>query len=450
MKNVRKIFSDLSATYGMLAVLLLLCVYFTWSTIRASAPTGTAAAILVADDIAKQAAVATEVVIVTSNEPDDADFAKQLQVSLTANGLRVLSSIQGDPPQIREKLEALSTKTSTVDWIVTTRSISESPIWESLRTKNRAFTDCHIVAPGAVRKSVFLTASNLRNIADQIAVIAVLAVGMTLVIITGGIDLSVGSLLALSSVSTAFFIQKWGGTNAGVGAMLAASILAILLCGMVGGFSGWLIARFRVPPFIVTLAGMQIASGLAFMIAGGQSLYEIPASFTGLGRGATIATIPNAVLLMLVIYILANLFMTRTLDGRGIYAIGGNREAARLSGINVSRTTILVYIVSALLAGVGGIVTTSQLRAGAPTYGGMYEMFAIAAVVVGGTSLSGGQGRIFGTLIGALVIAVIRNGMNLMDVEPYTQKVLLGVVILAAVLADMLRQHGSGVRAKTN
>jgi ribose transport system permease protein len=297
-----------------------------------------------------------------------------------------------------------------------------------------------VLAPPPRRRSTFLSSSNLRNIADQIAVIAILAVGMTMVIITGGIDLSVGSLIALAAVVTAWSIRAVGGVNASSGAMLGACLAAIAVCGAVGVFSGLMITRFRIPPFIATLAMMQVASGLAFMITQGQSIYDISPRFTWLGRGTDLLSIPNAVVLMLVIYVLAHFLMARTRLGRHIYAVGGNAEASRLSGVSIGRTLMCVYLVSGLMAGVGGVITVSQLKAGAPTYGVMYELYVIAAVVVGGTSLSGGEGTIFGTLIGAFIIAVIRNGMNLMNVEPYTQKVVLGLVILGAVLIDRLKR----------
>ena len=223
--------------------------------------------------------------------------------------------------------------------------------------------------------------------------------------------------------------------------MVGASLVAILACGGVGLFSGAMVTGFKVPPFIATLAMMQVASGLAFMIAQGQSIYSIPDSFTWLGRSASLFSLPNAVVLMLICYILARIMMTRTATGRHIYAVGGNPEAARLTGLPTKRILLLVYTVSGLVAGIGGVILTSQLKAGVPTYGVSYELYVIAAVVVGGTSLSGGRGRIFDTLVGALIIAVIRNGMNLMNIEPYTQKVVLGLVILGAVLVDILKRH---------
>jgi ribose transport system permease protein len=186
---------------------------------------------------------------------------------------------------------------------------------------------------------------------------------------------------------------------------------------------------------------MLVASGLAFIAAHGQSVYQVPDSFIGLGRGSTLG-LPNAVLLMLVLYAGAHFLMTRTVLGRYLYAVGGNAEAARLSGVPVRRVLLFAYAACGALAGLGGVVMASQLKSGSPTYGQMYELYVIAAVVVGGTSLSGGEGKVLGTLIGAFIIAVIQNGMNLTSVESYTQKVVLGLVILGAVLLDRLKRRG--------
>jgi ribose transport system permease protein len=296
------------------------------------------------------------------------------------------------------------------------------------------------VLPRSYRWPNFLKSENLLNIANQIAVIAIVAVGMTMVIITGGIDLSVGSLLALSAVLTARLIRDFaGGHDASPAGMFLACVAAVLLSGCVGLFSGAMITRFAIPPFIVTLAMMLVGSGFAYMLAEGQSIYQIPESFVWLGRGADFFKIPNAVLLMGVLYGLAHVLMGRMKLGRHLYAVGGNSEAARLSGVPVKRVLLFAYTASAALAGLGGVVMASQLKSGSPTYGGMYELYVIAAVVVGGTSLAGGEGRIFGTLVGAFTIAVIQNGMNLGNVESYTQKVVLGLVILGAVLVDKIR-----------
>jgi ribose transport system permease protein len=265
---------------------------------------------------------------------------------------------------------------------------------------------------------------------------------MTLVILTGGIDLSVGSILALSAVLSTALIQRWGGPNATPGTLWIAGTIAVAGSATVGLLSGVLVAGFKVPSFITTLAVMQVASGLAFIIARGGSIYELPDSFTTLGRGLGALGIPHAVWLTLGLYVGAHLLMTRTVLGRRIQAVGGNPEAARLSGVHVSGVLLFAYAFCGAMAGMGGVVQASQLKSGAPTYGQMYELYAIAAVVVGGTSLSGGEGRVLGTLIGALIIAVIQNGMNLTGVESYQQKIVLGLVILGAVLLDLLKRRG--------
>jgi len=220
-------------------------------------------------------------------------------------------------------------------------------------------------------------------------------------------------------------------------------LAALAVCAAIGCFSGWMITSFRIPPFIATLAMMQVAAGVAYILSQGKPIYALPEGFVWLGRGNDPVTqLPVAVLLMFVLYVLAWVVMERTTFGRYLYAVGGNPEAARLAGIRVKTVLVVAYALCALLAGLGGIVMASQLKSGAPTYGLSYELYVIAAVVVGGTSLSGGEGKIIGTLIGAFVIAVIQNGMNLTHIESYTQKVVLGLVILAAVLFDRLKSKG--------
>jgi len=230
-----------------------------------------------------------------------------------------------------------------------------------------------------------------------------------------------------------------GAEDAGSLDLVLGSLAAVTACALIGLLTGAIVTLFAVPPFIVTLGMMLVASGLAYIISAGQSIYQLPESFVWLGRGADLAGIPNAVLLMVLLYLAAGALMTRTTLGRYIYAVGSNAEAGRLSGVRVRGVQLLVYVLSGALAGLGGVVMASQLKSGSPTYGQMYELYVIAAVVVGGTSLLGGEGGIFGTLIGAFIIAVIQNGMNLMGVESYTQKVVLGSIIVLAVLVDRLR-----------
>jgi ribose transport system permease protein len=298
------------------------------------------------------------------------------------------------------------------------------------------------VTPTARRWPSFLKADNLLNVANQIAVIAILAAGMTLVIIAGGIDLSVGSLIALSAVLGTLLIRRYAGAeSASPAGMVAWCLVAILACGLVGAASGLVVTAFAVPSFIVTLGVMMMTSGAAFLVTEGESVYQLPDSFVWLGRGADLAGVPNAVVLTGLLYVAAHLVLTRTAFGRYVYAVGGNAEAARLAGVRVSVVIVLVFAVSGLLAGLGGVVMASQLKSGSPTYGQTYELYVIAAVVVGGTSLSGGEGNVLGTLLGALLIAVIQNGMNLTGVESYTQRVVLGAIIVGAVLLDRLKRR---------
>ena len=307
--------------------------------------------------------------------------------------------------------------------------------------------DMQVVYPKSYKWPNFLKASNLLNVANQIAVIAIIAIGMTLVIITAGIDLSVGSLIAFSAVLATWIIREWmGAGDATAMGMFAGCILAMLACAGLGLFSGSMVAVFGVPPFVTSLGMMMVASGLAYLLSGGLSIYQLPPSFDWLGRGDDLFGIPNAVVLMIILYLLAHLLMSRTVVGRQVYAVGGNPEAARLSGVPVKKILLWVYAGSGALAGLGGIVMASQFISGDPKYGLMYELYVIAAVVVGGTSLSGGRGKVFGTLIGAFIIAVIQNGMNLTGVQSYTQKVVLGLVLLVAVLLDVLKKRGWKLR----
>jgi ribose transport system permease protein len=403
-------------------------------------PTGEAAAKQVVSAIQQQFGKTPRVLIAASDQPDDAAFAAKLERDLAASGAQVIAVVKGEPKDAREALVKINTAGGKLDAIACTQVTGAWLVFSDLKTDFPALGEPRVITPRSYRWPNFLKSENLLNIANQIAVIAIVAIGMTMVIITGGIDLSVGSLLALSAVLAARFIRDFaGGVSASFDGMLLACLAAIVLCGIIGGFSGAMITRFSIPPFIVTLAMMLVGSGLAYILAKGQSIYQIPDSFVWLGRGADLFSLPNAVVLMLVLYALAHVLMSRMKLGRYLYAVGGNGEAARLSGVPVKRVLMFAYIASALLAGLGGVIMASQLKSGSATYGNMYELYVIAAVVVGGTSLSGGEGKMLGTLTGAFTIAVIQNGMNLTNVESYTQKVVLGLVILGAVLLDKIR-----------
>jgi len=433
--------------YGMVFVLALLCLFFSVATYSEQSPTGEGAGRQVAGIIEKQFGQSGRVLIVGRDQPEDIAFVTALSRDVKVSGGQVLAEVKGEPKDAREALQKLAAAGEKIDAIACTQVISAWLVFSDLPTDFPGVGSPVIVKPQTYRWPNFLKSDNLLNIANQIAVIAIVAIGMTIVIVTGGIDLSVGSLIALAAVLAALFIRDFaGGVNASATGMTLACLAALVVCGLVGGFSGAMITLFGIPPFIVTLAMMLVGSGLAYILAKGQSVYQIPDSFVWLGRGADLFGIPNAVLLMLVLYVAAHVLMSRMRLGRYVYAVGGNREAARLSGVPVRRVLMFAYVASAVVAGLGGVIMASQLKSGSPTYGAMYELYVIAAVVVGGASLSGGEGKMLGTLIGAFTIAVIQNGMNLTNVESYTQKVVLGLVILAAVLLDMLRHGRAGFR----
>jgi ribose transport system permease protein len=438
-----RVLSGLLANYGMILVLALLCVFFSFATMSEQSPTGEAAARQVAGALGSTFGKAPRVLIVAGDQAEDALFASTLEEALAPTDAQVVAVVKGEPKDARAALQKIAASGQPLDAIACTRTTAAWLLFDDLKTDFPTLGTPKRVQPSTEKWPNFLKSENLVNIANQIAVIAIIAIGMTMVIITGGIDLSVGSLLALSAVLTTRFIRDYAGAEqASTPDMVLAGIAAVLICGLIGAFSGGMITAFDIPPFIVTLAVMLVGSGLAYILAAGQSIYQLPESFVVLGRGEGLWKIPNAVLLMALLYGVAHVVMSRMRLGRHLYAVGGNREAARLSGVPVQRVLLSAYIVSAALAGLGGVIMASQLKSGSATYGNMYELYVIAAVVVGGTSLSGGEGKMFGTLIGAFTIAVIQNGMNLTNVESYTQKVVLGSVILGAVLLDKIRHRG--------
>jgi len=283
---------------------------------------------------------------------------------------------------------------------------------------------------------VFFTTLNLGNVLVQSAAIAILAIGQLLVILTRGIDLSVGSTLALSSVVGALVFAETGSAFPTIVAMLAAG-------AMIGALNGFGYVYGRLPhPFIVTLATLSIARGLALGLSGGQPISGMPDLVRTIGAGSAtwIAPwIPNAAFLVAGVAILAILLLNRVVWGRWIYAVGGSPEGARRLGIPRSKVLVSVYILSGTLAGVAAIVTSGRLNAGSPTFGQLSELDAIAAVVIGGASFLGGRGKVSHALIGALMIGVIRNGMNLLNIEAFLQLIVIGVVIFIAVETDVIR-----------
>jgi ribose transport system permease protein len=440
MGTTRTLLGRLPSEYGLAAVLLLLCAVFSVATLAVQQPEGAAAGEELARRIAGRHPAG--VVVVAGTGHADAQFADALRAGLERAGVAVLATSQGPPSAARKALARLAAEGHPPDVIAVSRTAGRWSLFDDLGAKVPGTGSPEVAAPTAYRWPNFLKADNLLNIANQVAVIAILAAGMTLVIIAGGIDLSVGSLIALSAVAGTLLIRRYAGAEQATAAgMVACCAAAVLVCGAVGGLSGLVVTRFGVPSFIVTLGVMQMARGAAFRLTEGESVYELPDSFTWLGRGADLAGVPNAVVLMALLYVATHFVLTRTAFGRYVYAVGGNAEAARLAGVRVSAVVVLVFAVNGLLAGLGGVVTASQLKSGSPTFGFEYELYVIAAVVVGGTSLSGGEGNVLGTLLGAFLIAVINNGMNLTGVESYTQRIVLGAIIVAAVLIDRLKRR---------
>ena len=282
----------------------------------------------------------------------------------------------------------------------------------------------------------FLTVSNLLNVAEQAAIIAIVAVGMTFVIITGGIDLSVGSVLAFAGVVMASVLHK----EVPLPVALAVALGTGLCCGLVNGA---LITVGRLPPFIATLGMMSVARGTALMFTEGRPVSGFSGGFRSLATGELLG-IPVSVIIMVGVYVVAHFVLTRTKLGRYTYAIGGNEEAALLSGVNVKLYKAAVYGISGMLSGLAAVLLTARLNSAQPIAGMMYELDAIAATVIGGTSLLGGEGTVVGTLIGALIMAVLRNGLNLLGVSSFIQQVVIGSVIIAAVLIDMWLKRRAG------
>jgi ribose transport system permease protein len=274
----------------------------------------------------------------------------------------------------------------------------------------------------------FLTTSNLLNVFEQTAINAIIAVGMTFVIVSGGIDLSVGSLVALSGIVLALALQAgWP-----VPLAMVAGIATGASCGLVNGV---LVTMGRLPPFIATLGMMSVARGFALVLAEGRPISGFEGGFRGLATGSVFG-LPMPAVVMIAAFVLGHIVLTRTRFGRYVFAIGGNEEATRLSGVSVGFHKTLVYVVSGAASGLAAAVLTARLNSAQPIAGLMYELDAIAATVIGGTSLMGGEGSLGGTLVGALIMGVLRNGLNLLGVSSFVQQIVIGAVIIGAVLAD--------------
>jgi ribose/xylose/arabinose/galactoside ABC-type transport system permease subunit len=281
----------------------------------------------------------------------------------------------------------------------------------------------------------FLTVSNLLNVAEQTSINAIVAVGMTFVILSGGIDLSVGSIVALSGVVLGVALRD--------GQPLALALALTLVIGAVcGEVNGLLVSHGGLPPFIVTLGTMSIARGAALLVTEGRPISGFAASFRVLASGR-VGFVAAPVLITAAVYGVAHFALTRTTFGRYVYAIGGNEEATRLSGVAVRFHKAMIYVVSGVMSAVAAVILTARLNSAQPIAGMNYELDAIAATVIGGTSLMGGEGTLAGTLVGALIMGVLRNGLNLLGVSSFLQQIVIGGVIVVAVLLDTVlkRKH---------
>lgn len=288
----------------------------------------------------------------------------------------------------------------------------------------------------SVASTYFLRGTNINNIFLQMSINGIVAIGLSCVIITGGIDLSVGSIVAVAGIVYGVVYKQAGESN-------VLTILATLLVGVImGAINGVLIAKGKLPAFIATLGMMQIGRGLALLISGASPISGYSEFLVNLG-GGFIFGISVPIIIMIFIYIIAYIVLKYTRLGRNLYAIGGNMESSRLSGINIDATLMSTYVISGFMSSIAAIILTGRLNTATPQAGMQYEMDAIASCVIGGASLSGGKGGVVGTFIGALIISVVRNGMNLLNVNSYLQQILLGVIIIGAVFIDAMQGRRS-------
>ncbi|WP_342410905.1 ABC transporter permease [Paenibacillus sp. FSL R10-2778] len=288
----------------------------------------------------------------------------------------------------------------------------------------------------SISSSNFFQFSNLVGILVSTAVIGVLALGATFVIITGGIDLALGTIMTFSSVMVGVIITFWG---LPVPLGIVGGILAGALCGFV---SGLMVAKMNIPPFIATLAIMMVTKGLSLVITGAKPIYfNDDPIFAKIAMGKMIPGIPNTIVIFLLLGMIASIILSKTIIGRYNFALGSNEEATRLSGVNTVKWKIIIYSITGIFSGIAGILMASRLNSAQPSLGTGYELEAIAAVVIGGTSLSGGVGSILGTIIGALIMSVLTNGLQIMSVAQEWRTVIVGVVIIIAVYADILRRR---------
>jgi inositol transport system permease protein len=297
---------------------------------------------------------------------------------------------------------------------------------------------CAILAVASPNHS-FVQPQNMINVVRQISVIGLLALGVMLCIIAMGIDLSLGSVLGFSAVVSASLVQQIGWKEALYPGFQAPAIVAVLagigVGLLLGAVNGGLIATFRIPPFIATLGMMTMARGFAYIYSNGRPVSTLSPDFLWIG-GADIFGLPVPIIIFGVVIVATHLMLNFTRFGRHVYAIGGNEVAARVSGVNLGRTKIGIYMFAGLMAGLGGVVLTARVQSATPALGMGYELDAIASAVIGGTSFAGGIGTVWGTVVGALIIGVMNNGLDLMNVSPFYQQVVKGVIIIVAIIID--------------
>ncbi|MCL4416552.1 MAG: ABC transporter permease [Actinobacteria bacterium] len=284
----------------------------------------------------------------------------------------------------------------------------------------------------AFASNSFLTVQNLINILRQVSILVIVAVGMTFLIISGGIDLSIGSTIGLCGVITAIFVDRFGFP------LILSILIAIILGGLIGLLNGTIVTKINIPPLLATLGMMIAIRGVALVISEGKAIFNLPKSFLWLGRGY-VSIIPVPVIIMLIIFFIFFFIQQKTAFSIYAYAIGGNRIAARLSGIKDEYLTIIFYVITGLLTGFAAVMTASRLGVGLPTAGEGFEFDVIIAVVVGGTSIFGGIGTIQGTLLGALIVGVLTNGMIMLNIHSFYQSIAKGLLLIIAVGAETIR-----------
>ena len=286
----------------------------------------------------------------------------------------------------------------------------------------------------SISTNAFLTTGNLLNVARQVSMLGISAVGMTCVIMTSGIDLSVGSVMAIVNIIGALLMTQFGLP------ILPTVLITLAIAAAIGFVNGIMVAYVRVPALITTLAMMTLLRGLAYVLCGGMPVWGLPDSFRKLGQGH-LGPIPIPVIIMIATFAVGWVFLNRTRVGRYIYGLGGNREAVRLAGVRTARVETMVFVISSLLTGLAGLIMLSRINTGQPKIGTGFEMDVITAVVLGGVSIMGGSGSIFGVLVGVLIIGILSNGMILLDVSEYYQQITKGLVLLLAVTFDTLAKR---------